>query len=104
MSKHWHSNHSQVHWTCLALVQGRTINHMDEIGEVKGWRLGAIIHNLRHKYHWPIVTEYKGPERIAHYSLAKDTDWRALEFPRSAKGVRSALKEAQDSDGGSADG
>jgi hypothetical protein len=47
MSKHWHSNHSQVYWTCMALAQGRAINHMDEIGEVKGWRLGAIIHNLR---------------------------------------------------------
>jgi len=104
MSKHWHSNPSQVHWTCLALVQGRTITHMDEIGEVKGWRLGAIIHNLRHKYSWPIVTEYKGPERIAHYSLKKGTDWRALELPRSAKGVRDVMKTAQDGEGGSVDG
>ena len=95
MSKHWHSNHSQVYWTCMALGQGRTINHMDEIGEVKGWRLGAIIHNLRHKYHWPILTDYKGPERIAHYSLSKDTEWRALEFPRSAKAVRDRLKTAK---------
>lgn len=78
----------------MALVRGRTINHMDEIGEVKGWRLGAIIHNLRRKYNWPIDTVYKGPERIAHYSLAKGADWRGLEFPRSAKAVREKLKAA----------
>ncbi|AML53702.1 hypothetical protein [Falsihalocynthiibacter arcticus] len=103
MSKHWRSNHSQVYWTCMALTQGRTINHMDEIGEVKGWRLGAIIHTLRHQYQWPIETEFKGPERIAHYSLVKGTDWRALKFPPSAKEVRAALKEAQNITGGSAD-
>ena len=96
MSNHWHSNRTQVYWTCKALAQGRTINHMDEIGEVKGWRLGAIIHNLRRKYHWPIETEYKGPERVAHYRLSKRTDWRGLEFPRSAKAVRQSLKEASD--------
>ena len=108
MSDHWHSNRTQVYWTCKALAQGRTINHMDETGEVKGWRLGAIIHNLRRKYHWPIETEYKGPERIAHYRLPKRTDWRGLEFPRSAKAVRQVLKTeagkgqngAPDADGG----
>jgi hypothetical protein len=77
---------------------------MDEIGEVKGWRLGAIIHNLRRNYHWPIETEYKGPERIAHYRLARGTDWRVLDFPRSAKDVRTVLKEARYAAGGSADG
>ena len=96
MSNHWHSNRTQVYWTCKALAQGRIINHMDEIGEVKGWRLGAIIHNLRSKYHWPIETEYKGPERIAYYRLPKRTDWRALEFPRSAKEVRQFLKDGAD--------
>ena len=101
MSNHWHSNRTQVYWTCKALAQGRTINHMDEIGEVKGWRLGAIIHNLRRKYHWPIETEYKGPERIAHYRLPKRTDWRGLEFPRSAKEVRETLKEDTDTAQGS---
>ena len=92
MSKHWPSNHSQVYWTCMALAQSSAINHMDEIGEVKGWRLGAIIHSLRSKYNWPIGTEFRGPERIAHYSLVKGTDWRGLEFPRSAKAVRQSLK------------
>lgn len=94
MSSHWHSNHTQVYWACDVLTKGYTINHMDEIGEVKGWRLSAIVHNLRRKHHWPIEIEYRGPERIAHYRLAKCTDWRALSFPQSALGVRQALKAA----------
>jgi hypothetical protein len=104
MNEHWHSSKTQVYWTCLALGQGRTIDHMNEIGEVKGWRLAAIIYNLRRNYHWPIETEYKGPERIAHYQLATGTDWRVLDFPRSAKDARSALKEARDDNGGCGNG
>jgi hypothetical protein len=91
MVKNWYSNESQVFWTCKALIQGRTINHMDEIGEVRGWRLGAIIHNLRRKYDWPIDTEYKGPERIAHYTLRNGCDWRCLAFPRSAQKLKSEV-------------
>lgn len=94
MSSHWHSNRSQVYWTCKALTKGRTINHMDEIGEVRGWRLGANIHNLRHRYHWPIETDYRGPERIAHYRLQDGVEWQALSFPRSARAVRDDLKDA----------
>ncbi|MEO9516086.1 MAG: hypothetical protein ABJH45_02545 [Paracoccaceae bacterium] len=94
MNDHWHSNRTQIFWTCLALAQGRTINHMHEIGEVKGWRLGAIIHNLRHNYAWPIHTDYKGPERIAHYRLGPDVNVSALKYPRSAKGVVAALNGA----------
>ena len=104
MSDHWYSNHSQVYWTCKALVEGRTINHMDEIGEVRGWRLGAIVHRLRRKYHWPIETEYRGPERIAHYWLPSRIEWQALSFPRSAIGVRDALKTATEAQRGGADG
>lgn len=100
MANHWYSNRTQVFWTCMALAKGRTITHMDEIGEVKGWRLGAIIHNLRRNYQWPIETEYKGPERIAHYRLPKRTDWRALDFPRSAKAVRESLKTGTEAQGG----
>jgi hypothetical protein len=95
MANHWHSNKTQVYWTCKALIDGRTINHMDEIGEVQGWRLGAIIHNLRHKYHWPIETEYRGPERIAHYWLREGCDWRGLNFPKSAKALQDELRAAQ---------
>lgn len=85
------------------MAKGRTITHMDEIGEVKGWRLGAIIHNLRRIYHWPIETEYKEPERIAHYRLPKRTDWRALDFPRSAKAVRESLKTGTEAQNGGPD-
>lgn len=100
MAKHWHSNKTQVYWTCKALIDGRTINHMDEIGEVQGWRLGAIIHNLRQKYRWPIETEYRGPERIAHYWLHSGSDWRGLSFPKSAKVLQEELRAAEgDGDG-----
>lgn len=92
MSKHWHSNQTQVFWACKALLNGRTITHMDEIGEVRGWRLGAIIHNLRTKYAWPILTDYRGPENIAHYKLKPNTPWQALRFPRSAIALRETLK------------
>lgn len=94
MTEHWYSNRTQIYWTCKALVKGRTINHMDEIGEVQGWRLGAIIHTLRSKYSWPIETEYRGPERIAHYRLSGRSDLRALEFPKSAIGLRQELQDA----------
>jgi hypothetical protein len=66
---------------------------MDEIGEVKGWRLGAIIHNLRAKYHWPIDTVYKGPENIAHYSLMKGCKWRVLAFPMSARSLKAEFAD-----------
>lgn len=95
MVNHWYSNKTQIFWTCKALLEGRTINHMDEIGEARGWRLGAIIHNLRQKYHWPIETEYRGPERIAHYSLRKETDWRVLKFPVSAEALLDELRAVE---------
>jgi hypothetical protein len=93
MTKHWHSNKTQVYWACKALITGRTINHMDEIGETKGWRLGAIVHNLRQKYNWPINTVYVGPENIAHYSLDKGCAWRHLKFPKSASALKSELPD-----------
>lgn len=94
MTKHWHSNRSQIYWTCKALVEGRTITHWDEIGEVRGWRLGAIIHNLRQKYGWPIEADYRGSENIAHYRLVGRVDWRTLNFPLSAIPLRDELREA----------
>ena len=84
-NQHWHSNQTQVFWTCKALLEGRTISHRTEIREVNGWRLGAIIHNLRHKYNWPIEVEYRGPVNVAYYSLAKNAERNHLRFPRSAK-------------------
>ncbi|MGH1455071.1 MAG: hypothetical protein ACRBBV_18090 [Paracoccaceae bacterium] len=91
MTDLWFSNKTQVFWTCRALAMGRTINHMDEIGEVRGWRLGAIVHNLRKNYGWPIETDYRGPDRIAHYCLRADCNALGLKYPRSAQGVLSEL-------------
>ena len=78
-------NTTQVFWCCKALLDGRTISHKTEIREVKGWRLGAIIHTLRKKYDWPITAEYRGPENIAFYRLPPATDRATLRFPPSAR-------------------
>ena len=86
-SNRWYSNHTQVYWTCKALLEGRVITHKTEIREVKGWRLGAIIHRLKHEYKWPIQVEYRGPENIAHYKLRPTTDHRSLRFPSSARAL-----------------
>ena len=83
-ARNWFSNPTQVHWTCKALLSGRSISHQTEIREVRGWRLGAIIHRLRHEYDWPISTDYRGQDNIAYYSLAKDSDRTKLRFPPSA--------------------
>lgn len=83
----WYSNKTQVFWTCEALLGGRIISHKTEIREVKGWRLGAIVWNLKRNYGWPILAEYRGPENIAHYRLAPGTDRTRLKFPRSAKAL-----------------
>jgi len=87
MTEHWHSGETQIFWTCKALIDGRKISHMDEIGEVQGWRLGAIIFKLKREYDWPICAEYKPPENIAYYKLAPGIDWRSLRFPKSAQGL-----------------
>lgn len=85
MNSHkWYSGQTQIFWTCKALLEGRVISHKTEIREVRGWRLGAIIHRLRREYGWTIHTEYRGPENVAYYSLAHDCDRSALRFPRSA--------------------
>ncbi len=83
----FYSNPTQVYWTCKALLDGRTINHRTEIREVRGWRLGAIIHRLRHEYGWPIEVEYRGSENVAHYWLKPGTERTSLRFPPSAKGL-----------------
>ncbi|MEL6752531.1 MAG: hypothetical protein AAFO57_00780 [Pseudomonadota bacterium] len=84
-SNKWYSGKSQVYWTCKALLEGRTINHRMEIREVRGWRLGAIIHRLRRHYSWPVEVEYRGPENIAHYWLSERADINSLRIPRSAR-------------------
>ena len=83
----FYSSESQVFWTCKALLDNRTINHLTEIREVRGWRLGAIIHCLRHHYGWPIQAEYRGPQNVAHYSLKEGIDRAKLRFPPSARAL-----------------
>lgn len=83
----WYSNKTQVFWTCKALLQGRAISHKTEIREVNGWRLGAIIHRLRHEFGWPIETEYRGPQNVAFYSLKEGTKQNNLRFPKSAEAL-----------------
>lgn len=86
MSHHgFYSSATQVEWTCRALLSGRTIGHGDEIAEVQGWRLAAIIHRLKHRYGWPIETVYTGPESIAQYKLQPGCDRSRLMFPPSAR-------------------
>jgi hypothetical protein len=90
MTKHddrWFSGETQVFWCCKALIDWRIISHKTEIREVKGWRLGAIIHLLRSKYGWPIDAEYRGPENVAYYRLRPGTDIARLRFPPSAKAL-----------------
>ncbi len=82
-----YSNPTQVYWCCKALLDGRIISHKTEIREVSGWRLSAIVFNLRDKYEWPIVTEYRGPENVAYYSLPPGADRTRLQFPPSANAL-----------------
>jgi hypothetical protein len=84
---HFYSKHTSVYWTCKALTDGRTISQLTQIQNVKGWRLGSIIHRLRWEYGWPINTEYTSPGQIAHYSLSPDADRSKLRFPKSAKAL-----------------
>ncbi len=83
----FYSKPTSVYWTCKALLDQRTISQLTQIQNVKGWRLGAIIHRLKHEYGWPIHTEYTSPGHVALYSLAPGTDRAALRFPKSAKSL-----------------
>jgi hypothetical protein len=84
----FYSGKTQVFWTCKALLDGRIINQQTEINEVRGWRLGAIIHRLKNEYNWPIDADCRGPQNVAHYSLKAGTDRTTLVFPPSAKALR----------------
>ena len=97
----WYSDNTQIRWACLELIKGREISHADEIAEAKGWRLSAIIYNLRHKYNWPITVRYDD-QRIAHYKLGHGVDSEALKKPRSfhakKKGAATPSSQNPDSD------
>jgi len=83
----FNSKETSVYWACKALLSGRTITHQDEMREIGAWRLGAIIYRLKREFKWPINVEYRGPEKVAHYSLERDADKNALRFPRSARAL-----------------
>ena len=83
----FYSKPTQVFWTCKALLEGREISHRTEIREVRGWRLGAIIHRLKTDYCWPIQTTYSTPDNVAFYSLKADVDRTTLRFPPSASAL-----------------
>ena len=78
----WYSGETQIRWACREPIKGREISHAHEIAEANGWRLSAIIHNLIHRYKWPIDKRY-GNNRVAYYRLAVSVDKDALEKPRS---------------------
>lgn len=81
------SKPTQVFWTCKALLDGREISHRTEIREVRGWRLGAIIHRLKSEFAWPIHTTYSPADNVAFYSLKGDVDRTTLRFPPSASAL-----------------
>jgi hypothetical protein len=85
MSSRWYSNQTQIQWACRELLQGKSISHASEFVAVHGWRLAAIIHQLRHRYGWPILTTFEGKNRIGHYSLNKEKreKWPKLKKPPS---------------------
>jgi hypothetical protein len=98
----WFSSDTAIAWACRELIRGREICHPDEIGEAGGWRLGAIVYVLRHRYRWPIITERRGPARIAFYRLGRADE--PLELPKSARPAAAndepsnAAKEGHDDD------
>lgn len=91
-SDRWFSSPTQIFWVCKSLIAGRVLSTKTEIREVNGWRLAAITERLRKHYGWPILTEYKGPENVAHYRLAPGTDISRLRFPPSAKSLADGLE------------
>ncbi|WBU52068.1 hypothetical protein [Paracoccus sp. SCSIO 75233] len=91
-SGRWYSSTTQIYWACAALLSGRWLSTRTEIREVRGWRLAAICHKLIKQYGWPIETEYRGAENIAHYRLTPGTDISRLKFPPSAKSLADGLE------------
>lgn len=96
MQDKWFSNPTQVYWTCRALIMGRTITHKSEIREVKGWRLAAICYRLKVEFSWPIETERRGIEAIAHYRLKPGTEPANLNYPPSAARLKDELQEGDE--------
>ena len=82
MAALWFSSDSSIKWACRELLAGRAISHPDGIAEAGGWRLSAIVHVLRHRYGWDILTVRKGTRRVAFYHLRRHPG--TLTLPPSA--------------------
>ena len=82
MAALWFSSDSSIKWACRELLAGRAISHPDGIAEAGGWRLSAIVHVLRHRYGWDILTVRKGTRRVAFYHLRRHPG--TLSLPPSA--------------------
>jgi len=63
-----YSGKSQTDWTRMQLIRGAEISTADEIAKAGGWRLAAIIWQLK-EYNWPINTRYEN--QVAYYSLGE---------------------------------
>lgn len=79
----WFSSPTQVFWACKALIEGRTISHNSKIHEAKGWRLAAILEQLKNNYSWPIIAASDGPENIAYFRLPEGTSPATPIYPPS---------------------
>lgn len=65
------SAETQTNHVRKRLLSGAEINHSMMIAEVEAHRTAAIIHYLKSKQNWPIVTRY-GHLGEAFYRLGKD--------------------------------
>lgn len=92
--RYWYSSPTQIAWACLALIQGRTISTRTKYREASGWRLSAIIHQLRHEYGWDIKTIYRNKDDRAGYYKLISEDLRALKFPKSCEVIMPNIQEA----------
>jgi hypothetical protein len=92
MTERTYSKKTKVYWTCAALIAGRKISVQDEIGEVMGWRLPAIIDVLKNKHYWPINADLHPVRRITYYSLADGCDLTSLRYPMSARSLLADLR------------
>ena len=84
-SDRWYSSQTQRSWACEALLSGRVLTTQAEIGEVRGWRLAAIIHALKDEYGGPIESAYRGAANIKPYWLQSGTDPAKLQYPPCAR-------------------
>lgn len=78
----FYSGDTQISWVCREFLTGRELCHLDEIDNVRGWRLAAIVCELKKRYGW-VFTKRDGPNKVAYYRLCKGADWSSFRMPRS---------------------